>query len=161
MKKSIVIIAILTVSLAFAGCGSTVEQFSLEPFASNVTLKTDGLEIKGTVEYTSATEMSLIVLTPENIAGIKIETLGGEIKMYCRDMEFTTASLEKLTKGNDVFGNLFEALGSLGNGTFEIDTQKKNNIKGDYAFGAYSAVIDGGTKRIASLDAGGKLYIFS
>ena len=156
-------VALILISLAFilAGCKTTKAEFTLQPFTSAVSLKTDGILFEGQFEYTSPTQMSLTITKPEIIAGIKLENQNGKIDFNYSDLKYTSAAFENLTKDENIFKNLFEALKSFGNETFEIDVQGKTNHKGSYEYGEYSAVIDGASEKLSTIETNGTLYSFS
>ncbi|MCM1363577.1 MAG: hypothetical protein NC122_00540 [Faecalibacterium sp.] len=161
IKTIAILIFVALLILALTSCGVQKEQFILGEFTSNVTVKSDNKDFEGTLIYQSPTQINFTVTKPQDIAGIEIEVNGSDLKMSCGDLTFTSSPFDRLTKSENIFKNLFEALGSLGSETFEIDINSKQSLQGEYTFGTYTAIVDGTSKKLTSIDANGTLYIFS
>ncbi|MCM1544533.1 MAG: hypothetical protein NC110_04455 [Ruminococcus sp.] len=167
MKKNIEkkIIALFltaaTIASLSACTASTKEEFTLQPFTSNVSVKHNDTQYEGTVDYQSPTQISFTITKPENIAGIKIEECSSEIKVSFDDLKFISPPFDADLKSDNIFKNLFEALKAIAGCTVEIDTQSKNSLNTDYIFGCCTAVIDGTAKMLTTIEADSKVYVFA
>lgn len=159
MRIFLPLVVLIAVVAVLSACKASTESFTPEPFTANVSVKTDKAEICGLLECKSAEEISFTISKPQSIAGIKIETQSGELKMSFDGAEFTPLQLDKMTRDKNTFEKLFECLGAFEKQSFEINPHEKNSLKGEYEYGTYSVILDGESKSIVCIEAGESVYL--
>lgn len=162
MKKRFSLILCCVFVFSLCACGaSRKKEFSLKAFSAEVICKTQQMTVEGTLCYTSPTDIRLTLKKPDTLCGLTAALSDSSITLSNGQTHIPLSSAAGLTGKDSLLENLFEALGTLGNTTFEIAESGKSSVSCDYAYGTLKAVIDGESETVSSLECEEFLFVFS
>lgn len=155
----------ILLALIFLLCGCTAvspaKTFTLGEFEAMVSTQLDSFEISGTLKYVSQTDIIFTVIMPKELAGTVIKLQNDDMTASLDGIEIPIGSTALLTGNKNVFENLFKALSSLANASYEIPNAGNEAVNGDYSFGKFSAKLDCENEKLTEISTDSFTYKFS
>ncbi len=162
LKKSLSILIAISM-LTLTACQNTQQttQFTLSAFQSTITVVQNEEQITADLDYVSPTEINLIFISPESLAGMSVSIVDGEKILSIEDVQINLSDAENLTLSDNIISVLYEALGNFGSYEQLIAQTGKINCEGESINGAYTVTFNCDEMKIDTLSADDYFYIFT